>query len=465
MKNTFLIPLLFMLVGLNAQEVQIGNTTLTHRDVVTDLQIPWEILWGPDDHIWVTERRGRVLRVEPTSGNTNIILNIESVVFGGEDGEPGMLGMALHPDFPASSYVYLVYTYGNQFNIRERLVRYEWDGSQLTNEEIFLNELPGFRIHDGSRLLITQDRKLLMTTGDRGNVDTSQDTSSLNGKILRFNLDGTIPNDNPFPGSYIYSYGHRNPQGLCQGPDGTIYSSEHGPQNSDEINIIQAGRNYGWPFVEGACNLPDEEVFCNMNNVVEPIAEWSPCIAVNGLVYYNHPAIPEFENSLLMAVLGGASITPQPRISHLPLNADGDSILAEYRYFENFGRLRDLCINPHNGAIYFATNGPEYPGMGPNRIIEYRNLEYQPDHTPDTAIPNQFIRVFPNPMTKNGTIEFSKRFLGHNYEIFSFSGQKMMAGKIDQPLLSLPATEWSTGTYFVRAGNEAGTITKTFVIQ
>ena len=142
-----------------------------------------------------------------------------------------------------------------------------------------------------------------MTTGDAQQQPQAQNPASLNGKILRLNLDGTIPANNPTPGSPVYTLGHRNPQGLVQLPNGRIYSSEHGPNNDDEINQIEAGRNYGWPNVEGYCDLPAEATFCAANNVREPLTVWTPTIAPAGLTYYDHPAIPGWRGSLLLAVL------------------------------------------------------------------------------------------------------------------------------------------------------------------
>jgi glucose/arabinose dehydrogenase len=227
-----------------AQTWNVGNTVLTESDLVTGLDVPWEILWGPDDFIWATTRSGEVLRIEPSTGNYTSVLDLTDVVPDGGSGEPGLLGMAMHPDWANSPKVFLVYNYMVGNSIRERLVSYDWNGTALVNEDILLNTIPGFWIHNGSRLVITPDQKILMSTGDTGDGgDSSQDFAALNGKVLRINLDGTVPADNPVlndgdaPG-YTYSWGHRNIQGLCLGPDGTIYSSEHGQNNNDEFNII-----------------------------------------------------------------------------------------------------------------------------------------------------------------------------------------------------------------------------------
>ncbi|MEM7040685.1 MAG: PQQ-dependent sugar dehydrogenase, partial [Bacteroidota bacterium] len=378
--------------------------------------------------------------------------------------EPGLLGMALHPDFLNTPTVYLAYTYVNGFSVEEKLVSYTWNGTMLTGETTLLSGIDGGGIHNGARLLITTDNKILMTTGDVGSGNLSQNSGSLNGKILRINMNGSIPSDNPTPGNYIYSTGHRNPQGLAYGPNGQIYSSEHGAQQSDEFNIIEAGRNYGWPSVQGACNTSAEIAFCNANNVMEPLSEYSPCVAVNGLCYYEHPAIPEWDGKMLMAVLGG--FVQDPRLTVLEFNAAGTAVVSEDEYFANYGRIRDVCVNPHTGAIYFATNGPFYPSSGPNRIIEYRNLDYVTSVDPASST-NQFMEVGPVP-ARAGTpirLHFSENFIGEKVEVLSYTGATILSQSIDANSMELSTAKLSAGNYYLKATNDLGTITRTIVIQ
>ncbi len=462
--STLLLLSFYCTISFSQTTVQVGTTTLTERVVATGLQIPWEILWGPDDHIWVTERHGYVKRINPESGNITTILNISSTVQDGS-GEPGLLGMALHPDFETTPLVYLVYTYPSSWSYKERLVTYEWDGNQLVNPNILLNELPGANIHNGSRLLVTPDDKLLMTTGDVGSSSVAQNMSSLNGKLLRFNLDGSIPSDNPNPSSYIWSFGHRNAQGLCIAPDGTLYSSEHGPNFGDEINIILKDRNYGWPNVIADCNTTSENNFCIANNVVEPIWAWTDyCIAPNGMEYYSHEAIPEWQNSLLVAILGGIG-AKEPRVAHLELNSDGTQVLSETPYFESYGRVRDICVNPYTGAVYFATNGFSYPGATPNQIVEYSNLNYTPTSTANLEVENQYMKVSPNPMTAGGVVEFSENFIGFGYSIISYDGRIVKTGNINNTLLRIKKDDLSEGAYYIKATNKNGTITQVIMVK
>jgi glucose/arabinose dehydrogenase len=354
-------------------QIIVGSTEVDTNTIITGLDTPWEILWGPDNMIWMTEREGRVSRIDPETGHREVLLDLTGTVV--EGSENGMLGLVLHPNFmhPDSQFVYLVYTYYTTANL-ERLVRYTFDSDTLRDELILLDHIPASYYHIGSRVIILPDRTLLMSTGDAGSASYALDTNLLQGKFLRLNLDGSVPDDNPFPGSYVWSLGHRNPQGLFRSPDGIIYSSEHGPSNDDEVNIIEKGRNYGWPEVQGFCDLPAEQAYCTANNVREPVAAWTPTLAVCGIDYYDHDAISEWKHSILMVTLKEADL----RV--LQLNDSGDSILSEQVFFNNeFGRLRDICMSP-DGRIFLATSNQDgranspFPVQGDDRIVEVRSL-------------------------------------------------------------------------------------------
>ena len=196
----------------------LDSTELTSRVVKDSIDIPWEIVWGPDDHIWMTERFGRVSRVNPKTGNQQVLLDLSGEVY--ERSETGMLGMALHPDFDNSPHVFIAYTYLSGNNIRERLVRFNYDGSQLIAADTLIENIIGNNTHVGARVIILPDNTLLMSTGDAQNRSLPQNKSSVVGKILRLNLDGSIPTDNPNPNSYVWSFGHRNAQGLWRAPNG-----------------------------------------------------------------------------------------------------------------------------------------------------------------------------------------------------------------------------------------------------
>lgn len=317
------------------------------RVVVSEgISRPWEILWGPDDHIWMTERNGRISRVDPKTGIVKPLLTVEDVE---ATGEGGLLGMVLHPDFSQTPHVYIVYNYDSPDGYREKVVRYQYADSALGSPTVIIDNIPAAGIHNGSRLLISPDRKLFITTGDASASANAQLPGSLSGKVLRLNLDGSIPADNPYPDNPAWSIGHRNPQGLVFA-NGTLYASEHGAGVEDEVNIIEKQRNYGWPTVEGPCN-GGETVFCTANNVKEPI--WSTgggTFALCGLDYYNNDRIPQWKHSLLLLSLKNTTLY------QLKLSTDGKTVTGSKNYFTGaFGRLRDLCISPA-GRVYICTD-------------------------------------------------------------------------------------------------------------
>ncbi|OQP68278.1 PQQ-dependent sugar dehydrogenase [Niastella populi] len=325
-----------------------GSLTQTPRVVKEGLEFPWEIVWGSDGKIWMTERIGRVSRIDPASGNTEFSFMIDEVL---PMGEGGLLGMALHPAFSGNGFIYLVYNYDNGDGYKEKLVRYTYSNNTLTNATVLLDDIPASGKHNGSRLWITNEAapKIFMTTGEAGDQAAAQKTNSLSGKVLRLNIDGSIPADNPVPGDPVWSYGHRNPQGLVMA-NGMLYSSEHGAGVEDEINIIEKGRNYGWPLVLGPCDV-DEGRFCKEANVKEPL--WSSgrgTVATCGLEYYNHDLITQWKNSLLLATLKDKTLW------QLQLDATGEHVINTTIYLRgHFGRLRDLCISPQ-GKVYLCTS-------------------------------------------------------------------------------------------------------------
>jgi aldose sugar dehydrogenase len=333
-----------------------GDAIIKDSVIVQGLNFPWEILWGPDNFIWMTERGGKISRVNPVTGTVTNVFTITEVA---TNGEGGLLGMVLHPNFSATPHVFVVYNYNNGPNYREKIVRFSYNGTTLTNPTTILDNIPASSIHNGSRLLISSDLKLFASTGDANNVALPQNTSSVTGKILRLNLDGTVPADNPIAGNPYWSFGHRNPQGLVFA-NNILYSSEHGPSSDDEINIIEKGGNYGWPDVRGFCNEPAEQFFCTANNVKEPIKAWTPTVATCGLDYYNNDLIPQWKNSLLLVALKDA------RLFQMKLNSTFNSVTGTSEYFTNkYGRMRDLCVSPF-GKVYICTSN----GGNNDRIIE-----------------------------------------------------------------------------------------------
>lgn len=337
---------------------QIGSTTVYIDTLTTDVNIPWEIKVEGDNYLWVTERGGLVSRIDLNTGVKTVVLDLTVSVRA--MGESGLLGLTLHPDFPVTPEVFLVYTYGpldNQGYFKERLVKYTFNGTNLVNPDILIDNILAWSNHNGSRLLFLPDNTLLMSTGECYVNQLAQDSSSLSGKYLRLNTDGSIPADNPIPGSYVYTMGHRNSQGICMLPNGKVLISEHGPSTDDELQVLEAGKNYGWPFIHGFCDESFENAPCATGLYKEPIHVWTPTIATSDLVYYENPAFPEWNNRVLMVTLNGQ------RLVAMQLDALATSVTDEDQYFQGqFGRLRDIAIGP-NKEIYIATNS------GTNTII------------------------------------------------------------------------------------------------
>jgi glucose/arabinose dehydrogenase len=413
------------------------------RVVKDSLFIPWEIIYGPDDHIWFTQKNGYVCRLEPQTGLLDTVYYEPQTVI---NNEGGMLGMVLHPDFANDPYVFIAYEYESGGDYLERIVRYTYNAGTLINPQILLDNITGASIHNGCRLAIEGD-KLFISTGDASNTTLPQNVNVINGKILRINLDGSIPTDNPIAGSPVWSWGHRNAQGLVF-HNGILYSSEHGPNNDDEINIILKGRNYGWPNVQGFCNTPIEMQYCTDSNVVEPLQAWTPTLAVSGMDYYNHPMFPELANSLLMTTL------KDNNLYQLSLNAAGDSITTEVNIpGVDYGRLRDIAISP-DGRIFLSTSNSNASGAGPkiDKIIELYDSTFTNIYA--LAPDNNMVLVYPNPAIDMMNIAFLDEGMNRDtwtYSVTNLNGQEVQEDRLEFNKLHVGALY--PGIYFLRMWN------------
>ncbi len=330
-----------------------GPVELRVDTIAGGLEAPWELAFAPDGRIFLTERPGRVRVIVDGQVVPDPVLTVSVAAVG----EAGLLGLALDPDFATTRWVYLYYTYSEANQLWNRVVRYTEANGRLEQPVVILDRIPGGTIHDGGRIAFGPDGKLYVTTGDARNPDAAQDLDSLAGKILRLEPDGSIPADNPFPGSPVWSYGHRNPQGLAWTSDGRLYATEHGPTGDlglaahDEVNLIEPGRNYGWPFVVGTLvrrELPD---------AVPPVIEsgtstWAP----SGATFVRSGRIPQWQGNLLFAGLRSETLW------RLVLAADGRSAQElEPLYQGEFGRLRTAVEGP-DGAIYLLTSNRDGRG-------------------------------------------------------------------------------------------------------
>lgn len=344
--------------------------------IAKNLDVPWEITWGPDDWIWYTEKDGSISRLNPLTGERKLILHIPEVL---RSGTKGLLCMALHPDFDKHPYVVVNYQYMKDRFVKKdywsRWARFTYDGRTLKDSIVYFEETAEAG-HNGSRVIFAPDGTVMMAVGDGDNRNdeknsgVAQRMDMYGGKVLRYNLDGTIPSDNPFPGSPVWALGFRVPQGMVLASNGNLYTSEHGHNTNDEVNLVRKGHNYGYPNVLGVCDTPAELEFCAKHNVQPPIMAWTPTVAPSGIAYYNHDAIPQWKNSLLVVTLKDQSL----RV--LKLNDQGDSVVKESVYLaEMFGRLRDVCVSP-DGDVYIATGNRDwtridgYPQEDDDRIIK-----------------------------------------------------------------------------------------------
>lgn len=307
------------------------------RVVAGGLEVPWALAFAPDGRLFVTERPGRIrlvrggrLEPEPVAA-----LAVAAV------GESGLMGLALDPAFAQTGHLYACYTAARGDTLINRVVRLTLREGRAGDERVLVDGVPGAGIHDGCRVKFGPDGKLYVTTGDAAEPGLAQQRASLAGKILRLNGDGSVPDDNPFPGSPVYSLGHRNPQGLAWDRAGRLFAAEHGPWGHDEVNHIQPGRNYGWPEVRGRAGRDD-------GRYVDPVIEserdtWAP----SGIAFLGDDLfIAALRRRLLRVTLG-----PDLRVTRV-------GALLERRY----GRLRDVVAGP-DGALYVTTSNRDGRGM------------------------------------------------------------------------------------------------------
>ncbi len=324
----------------NAGPVEVQTSVITRG-----LEAPWDLVFTPDGEALITERdSGRLLSVD-SSGNVEELQRLPA----GGTGEGGLLGIALSPDYENDGYIYAYYTTDND----NRLTRFRLG----EDPEPLLTGIPVQSYHNGGRIAFGPDGYLYLGTGDGGDISTSQDLNSLGGKILRITPEGRVPADNPFPGSPVYSYGHRNVQGLAWDASGRLYATEFGQTSYDEVNIIEPGQNYGWPEVEGEGGEP---------RYTDPISTWSTSEASpSGAEILLNGAIPQWEGDFFMAALRGQ------RLWRLDLDENGAIVNREALLSGQAGRLRHVAQAP-DGSLWILTSnrdGRGNPTADDDRIL------------------------------------------------------------------------------------------------
>lgn len=333
---------------------------------IENLEIPWSLVFLGGGRALVSERPGRVRLIRHGKLLETPYARIDVV----HEGEGGLMGLALHPEFPREPYLYLMHTYQAGDGRYNRVVRLQDKGDRGFPDRTIIDRIPGARLHNGGRIAFGPDGFLYIATGELFKAELAQDLRSLGGKILRVTPEGEVPGDNPFKGSPIYSYGHRNPQGLSWHPEtGDLFASEHGPSGEfmrfahDELNVIVKGGNYGWPKVIGA---PGRKPF------IDPLVVWKTATPPSGTAFYSGLLFPGLRNDLFVATLRSQALI---RI-RLGQEGKGYKVTGIERWFAEdhrtgkFGRLRDVVQGP-DGGLYFLTNnrdGRGSPGKGDDKI-------------------------------------------------------------------------------------------------
>jgi glucose/arabinose dehydrogenase len=328
--------------------------------VAEGLEFPWSLAFLPDGAMLVTEKAGRLRLIRNGQLVPEPISGVPAVF---HEGQGGLLEVALHPRFAENNQIYLTYAAGTTAANRTTLARATLNGTALTNLQVLFEASPAKEggAHFGGRLQFLPDDTLLLTLGDGfAYRERAQDLSADLGKIVRLTLDGAVPPDNPFvnrPGARgeIYSYGHRNVQGIARDPvSGRIYAHEHGPRGGDEVNLLQAGHNYGWPVITYGVDYSGAQIspFTAREGMDQPLVYWVPSIAPAGMIFYTGDLFPAWKGDLLVSALVGQ------QVRRVDLDANGALQGQEILLSDRETRFRDIRQGP-DGAIYLLEDSPD----------------------------------------------------------------------------------------------------------
>ena len=329
---------------------------LTVETVVGGLEVPWDLAFAPDGRILITERPGRIRVVRDGILQEAPYATLEVY----HRSEAGLMGIALDPDFADNGFLYVCYTYREGRGIFNRIARLTDRGDTAGGHHVLLDRIPGASRHDGCRIRFGPEGYLYATTGDATDPRLSQDLDSPAGKVLRMAADGSAPPDNPFPGSLVYTWGHRNPQGLDWHPaTGDPFITEHGPDRDDEVNALEPGGNYGWPTATGIAGDPSFE---------DAVLALTPTVAIAGAAFVSGDRLPQaWQGNLVFAALKGSHL--QRVVLEAP---DYRSVRSRQTLLQGqFGRLRAVVMEP-DGYLYFTTSnrdGRGRPREGDDRLL------------------------------------------------------------------------------------------------
>lgn len=340
-----------------------GDVKFQVETVASGLEVPWGFAFLPNKDLLFTERPGRVRIIENGKLRAEPVFMVPDVE---PSSESGLMDISLHPNFAANNYVYLAYAY-NKDGKRDKVVRYKYAGNKFTEPKVIIEDMPAAPNHAGMRARFGPDGKLYITVGDATDRRIAQQMNNLGGKTLRLNDDGSVPQDNPFIGQQgtrpeIWSVGHRNAQGLAWQPgSGLMFQTEHGPSGfdgpggGDEVNIVERGKNYGWPEIH------HKETGEGM---IAPLLEYTPACAPASGAFYNGSVFPQFKGNFFLGCLRGT------RIIRVVLN--GRNVTSQEDLLKgSYGRIREMAEGP-DGFIYFSTSnrdGRGSPAKDDDRIM------------------------------------------------------------------------------------------------
>jgi glucose/arabinose dehydrogenase len=373
MKQYFLVALAIALCvacdqpppGRGAGEVQTSaqsNTRFKVEKVAGGLEVPWSIAWAPDGWMIFTERPGRVRVIENGTLRPQPLFVVSDVE---ESGESGLMSVALHPQFSSNRFLYLSYAYSSR-GVLVRVVRFRETPEGLVDRKVIIENLPAAQYHAGCRIRFGPDGKLYVTTGDATRRDLAQRLDSLAGKTLRLNDDGTVPQDNPFVGQQnakpeIWSIGHRNAQGMDWQPGSNLmFQTEHGPsgfdgpEGGDEVNIVEKGKNYGWPIIDHTQSRAGLE---------SPLLEYTPACAPASGAFYRGSVFPQFKGNFFFGCLRGERL--------IRVVLEGRRVVSQEDVVKDYGRIREVAEGP-DGYLYFSTSnrdGRGKPASDDDRIM------------------------------------------------------------------------------------------------
>jgi glucose/arabinose dehydrogenase len=461
MKKPIYLPFSILLIIFSTAAYSQNPTLVLEKELISNSEMgqPWGMCFISSDELLFTEKSGKLFRYIISTDTKTQITGTPTVTSAGQG---GLLDVALHPDFATNNYVYLSYSISGNGGNTLAIGRGILNGNQLTGFSEIFRALPftyGTN-HYGSRLVFDNEKHLLFSASDRQEQNNAQLLSNHLGKVIRLNDDGSVPSDNPFVGENgakpeIYSYGHRNIQGLSiHAKTGKIYAHEHGPKGGDELNLIEAGKNYGWPSITFGLDYNGSIISSDTarEGMEQPIKYWVPSIAPSGLAIVPLEGQAENEVNFVLGALAGKQIQW--------VTIQDDKHVATYSFMNNHARFRDIEVSP-DGKIYALTESPNsLILLGTNQVITETN---------NTAAKNTSMLLYPNPAQDFVQID-AKDFSGQNFAVNIYSGEGRLMQTIpadafsqSSSLLKIDIKAFPSGMYLIELKSDKAN--KTFRCQ